>query len=168
MQGVSVLFEIGKTLKEARESSGVSIKEASEDLGIKDVILENIEEGAMGSFKNIYDLKDYIASYAKYLGLNPDSLVDEFNEYMFEYTSKIPIKEIEKKMAEMNKEKSEPEISSPYSKPMRKYPTKYYAITYIFLILVVIFIIVWSVSQIRASSGVQIIESTGVSNEFSK
>ncbi len=166
MQGVSILFEIGKALKEARETSGVSIKEASEDLGIRDVILENIEEGAMGSFKNIYDLKDYITNYAKYLGLDADSLVDDFNEYMFEYTSKIPVKEIEKKMQEMNKEKTEPEISSPYSKPMRKYPTKYYVVTYVFLILMVVLIIVWSVSQISEAKGIGVIESKGVVNEL--
>ena len=120
----------------------------------------------MGSFKNIYDLKDYIANYAKYLGLDADSLVDDFNEYMFEYTSKIPVKEIEKKMQEMNKEKTEPEISSPYSKPMRKYPTKYYVVTYVFLILLVILIIVWSVSQISEAKGISIIESRGVINEL--
>ena len=69
-------------------------------------------------------------------------------------------------MQEMNKEKTEPEISSPYSKPMRKYPTKYYVVTYVFLILLVILIIVWSVSQISEAKGISIIESRGVINEL--
>ena len=75
-------------------------------------------------------------------------------------------KEIEKKMQEMNKEKTEPEISSPYSKPMRKYPTKYYVVTYVFLILMVVLIIVWSVSQISEAKGIGVIESKGVVNEL--
>ena len=88
--------EIGEELQYARESSGVSLNEASKDLGIKVEILENIEDGRTGAFKDIFELKEYISSYAKYLGLDEQELIDEFNEYMFEYTSKIPIKEIEK------------------------------------------------------------------------
>ena len=146
------MFEIGQTLKEARVSSGVSLAEASKDLNIKEVILENIEEGSMGCFKDIYELKDYIASYAKYLGLNVTVLIDEFNEYLFEYTSKIPLKEIEKKVEEQNKEKTSEKVVSPYTRPMRKYPTKYYVLIYSILILLAIVVVVWSVRQISESS----------------
>ena len=88
--------EIGEMLKEARESSGVSLNEASKDLDIKVEMLENIEDGRTGAFKDIFELKEYITSYAKYLGLDEKAIIDEFNEYMFEYTSKIPVKDIEK------------------------------------------------------------------------
>ena len=87
---------IGSMLKNTREQSGVSIEEASSDLNINVNFLMNIEEGKIGCFKDIFELKDYISSYAKYLGLDSEKLIDEFNEYMFEYTSKIPVKEIEK------------------------------------------------------------------------
>ena len=146
------MFEIGQTLKEARVSSGVSLTEASKDLNIKEVILENIEEGSMGCFKDIYELKDYIASYAKYLGLNVTALIDDFNEYLFEYTSKIPLKEIEKKVEEQNKEKTTEKVVSPYTRPMRKYPTKYYVLIYSILILLAIVVVVWSMRQISVSS----------------
>ena len=43
-KGVSILFAIGKTFAEAREKTGVSLEEASADIQIKSVILENIEE----------------------------------------------------------------------------------------------------------------------------
>ena len=142
------MFEIGQVLKEARITSGVSIKEASKDLNIKDVILENIEEGSMGCFKDIYELKENITNYAKYLGLEPTKLIDDFNEYLFEYTSKIPLKEIEKKVMEQNKEKVEEKVVSPYTKPMKKYPMKYYILIYSVLILFAIFIVVWSLLQI--------------------
>jgi len=145
---VSILFEIGASLKEARESAGVSLEEASKDLNIKDVILENIEEGSIGCFKDIYELKEYIINYSKYLGLNANQLVDEFNEYLFEYTSKIPLKEIEKQVMEQNKEKTEEKIVSPYTKPVRKYPNKYYIILYTILILLIIIVILWSISEI--------------------
>ena len=43
--------EIGEMLKAARESSGVSLNEASKDLDIKVEMLENIEDGRTGAFK---------------------------------------------------------------------------------------------------------------------
>ena len=86
---------IGQTFRETRESSGVTLEEASQDLNIKLEFLLNIEEGKIGCFKDIFVLKEYLINYAKYLGLDSDKLIDDFNEYMFEYTSKIPVKEIE-------------------------------------------------------------------------
>ena len=58
--------EIGCLLKSARETSGVSLEEASADLKIRPAILNNIEEGNMGCFKDIFELKDYIREYSKY------------------------------------------------------------------------------------------------------
>ncbi len=149
--------EIGDTLRYARESSGVSLNEASKDLDIKIEILQNIEDGRTGAFKDIFELKNNIANYAKYLGLNSDELIDEFNEYMFEYTSKIPIKEIEKtielKIKEEKKE-NENEIISPYTKEKKKYDNKIYVIIYIFILLMIVAAILWSVKQVTIDKNV--------------
>ena len=145
--------EIGEALKYVRESSGVSLNEASKDLSIKPEILENIEDGRTGAFKDIYELKEYIASYAKYLGLDSDKLLDEFNEYMFEYTSKIPVKEIEK-IAKKDAKEETGKIVSPYTKKPRKHTNAYYAGIYIVIILLVILAIVWSVKQITVDNHV--------------
>ena len=145
------MFAIGNSLKEAREKTGVSLEEASADIQIKSVILENIEEGNIGSFKDIFELKDYLYTYAKYLGLDENKILDEFNEYMFEYTSKIPLKDIEKKVMEQNKEKEMDSIVSPYTKPLKKYSKKYYMVLYVVLILLAIIIIFWSIHQITIS-----------------
>lgn len=142
------LFTIGNTLKEARETSGVSIEEASRDLNIKDVVLENIEAGSIGGFKDIFELKNWLGIYAKYLGLSEQKIIDDFNEYLFEYTSKIPIKEIEKKVQEQNKEKQEEVIVSPYTKPVVKSNKKNYILIYIALIFLVLIIIFWSAKQV--------------------
>ena len=48
--------EIGGLLKETREASGVSLEEASNDLEINTLILENIEDGNIGCFKDIFVL----------------------------------------------------------------------------------------------------------------
>lgn len=146
--------EIGEELHYARESSGVSLSEASKDLNIKVEILENIEDGRTGAFKDIFELKENISNYAKYLGLNDKEIIDRFNEYMFEYTSKIPIKEIEKTIELKIKEekKEEDEISSPYTKKNKKYNTWVYVVIYAIIFTMVLCAIVWSVAQVTINN----------------
>ena len=147
--------EIGEALKYARESSGVSLNEASKDLSIKPEILENIEDGRTGAFKDIFELKDYIASYAKYLGLDEKNLIDEFNEYMFEYTSKIPIKEIEKTIElKIKEEKKDDKVISPYTKTNKKYNNWVYVVVYVVIFLMIIAAIFWSVKQVTINRSV--------------
>lgn len=154
--------DIGEELKDTRESSGVSLEEASKDLNIKLEILENIEDGRTGAFKDIYELKEYISKYAIYLGLDEKALIDEFNEYMFEYTSKIPIKEIEKTIEETKKEESKTEeIVSPYTKKSKKYSTWVYILAYGLILLFVAVAVIWSVKQITINRNTTDIISYG-------
>ena len=147
------MFSIGKTFKEAREASGVSIEEASKDLNIKSVVLDNIEAGSIGGFKDIYELKNWISSYAKYLGLDEIKMIDEFNEYMFEYTSKIPIKEIEKTIElKLKEENKSEEVASPYTKKNRKYHRWVYIVLYVVIFVVMVLVILWSVKQITINN----------------
>ena len=147
--------EIGETIKEARESSGVSLEEASKDLDIKTEILENIEDGRTGACKDIFELKEYIKSYAKYLGLDENKLIDEFNEYMFEYTSKIPIKEIEKTIElKIKEEKKDEKIVSPYTKEKKKYNNWVYIVVYAVIILMIVIAVFWSVKQVTINRSV--------------
>ena len=83
--------EIGEQLKKARESMGVSIEEVAEDLKLQTNQIEEIEEGETGSFQDIFSVKYFIRDYAKYLGLDKDNLVDDFNEFLFDYTSKLSL-----------------------------------------------------------------------------
>lgn len=109
--------EIGEKLKETRESIGISIEEAAEDLKTRPSQIENMESGNMDAFKDIFYLKYFIRDYAKYLGLDYEDMVDEFNEYLFDYTSKISIDDIKNahnKNAKEEKEKEE-RIMSPYT-----------------------------------------------------
>lgn len=141
--------DVGELLRFTRESSGVSLEEASADLEIKTLILENIEDGNIGCFKDIFVLKDNIRNYAKYLGLDADKVIDEFNEYLFEYTSKIPVEDIEKAMEEKQKEEvSEVKIVSPYTVSKKKYDSKLIIVLSIILAVLVLLVVVWSVKQI--------------------
>ena len=104
--------EIGLKLKEKREENGVSIEEVAEDLKMRPSQIISLEEGKKDDFKDVVFLKYFIRDYAKYLGLNSEELVDEFNEFLFDFTSKIPIEEIEKaKLNNVNKK----DVISPYT-----------------------------------------------------
>ena len=105
--------DIGAKLKDARESVDITIEEASNDLKVSKSQIENIEAGNLEAFQDIFYLKYFIRDYAKYLGLNYDELVDEFNEYLFDYTSKISLTEIEEASVK-NSEKGD-KIRSPYT-----------------------------------------------------
>ena len=146
---MTFISEISEVLKSTREMSGVSLEEVSKDLEIPELILTQIEEGNIGAFKDIFELKGYILDYAKYLGLNPDEVVDEFNEFMFEKTSKIPMKEIEKAAKETaTLEANDKRVASPYTKAVPIQNNREFVITIIIIIVLVILAVVWSVKQI--------------------
>lgn len=108
--------EIGEKLKQAREEINITIEEAATDLKLKPSQLKSIEEGDKEAFKDIFYLKYFIRDYAKYLGLDYESMVDEFNEFVFDYTSKISLEDIKKANDKNNKEKKKVKrISSPYT-----------------------------------------------------
>lgn len=146
--------EIGELFRVTREDAGVSILEASKDLDIKEVILENIEDGNIGCFKDIFILKDYIYDYAKYLGINPDKVINDFNEYMFEYTSKIPVEEIERQIEEQKEVKNKDEISSPYTKVSKKHHKNFYVIIYAIAIMTLLLVVIWSVREVTINKEV--------------
>jgi len=129
--------EIGIKLKEKRESNGVSVEEAAEDLKLRPSQIEKLEEGDIKEFNDIFYLKYFIRDYAKYLGLDSEKLVDEFNEFLFDYTSKIPIQEIEK--AKQEKKKPVKKIVSPYTiTKKRKFEIPPYVIYILIGLLIII------------------------------
>lgn len=134
--------EIGAALKEAREEMGVSLEEVAGDLKLRVSQLEDIESGNLDAFKDVFYLKYFIRDYAKYLGLNYEDMIDEFNEYLFDYTSKISIDDIKKAKKKMDKKKPKEErkIVSPYTLERKKTSFISPFLFYI-IIMIVVFII---------------------------
>ena len=129
--------ELGSYLKRTRISNGVSIAEAAEDLELSTSQLENIESG------NVYSLKEYIKQYAKYLGLNPEKVVDEFNGFLFEHTSKISLDDIraaQKKLEEKEKKKKSP-YTIQYKKKISVLPIICGILAFILFVLIIYLII---------------------------
>lgn len=143
--------ELGEYLKKTRVGNGVSITEACEDLELSTSQLENIESGNVKAFKDIYELRDYIKLYAKYLGLNPDKVLDEFNNFLFQHTSKISLDDILAAQKKKESEEQSRKVKSPYTK---EYKEKFnfmpivWFITGILIIILVIYIILNSINKV--------------------
>ena len=140
------MIEVGDTLRNSREVSGVTLEEVSTDLDIPILFLEQIEDGNMGAFKDVFELKDYIKKYAKYIGLDADELIDVFNSYMFERTSKIPMDKIEEAVNTKNLE--EEKVASPYTKAIPKIKTTPYIVALVIAVILLVGALIWSIRQI--------------------
>ncbi len=132
--------EIGEKLKSAREDIGISIEEAAEDLKMRPSQIESIENGDIEQFKDIFYLKYFIRDYSKYLGIDYENMVDEFNEYLFDYTSKLSIDEIKKAKKEI-KEQNVDKVSSPYTIEYKRKISPITVTSYIFIAVIVLVII---------------------------
>lgn len=141
--------ELGEYLKHTRIDNGVSMEEAAEDLGLSTSQLDNIESGNVRAFKDVYSLKQYVRQYAKYLGLDPEKVVDEFNGFLFEHTSKISLEDIKEAQRKLE-EKEQKKIKSPYTivhkKKLSIWPFVMIPVV-ILLLFIIIYLIVSSINK---------------------
>ena len=100
----------------------------------------------METFKDIYYLKYLIRDYSKYLGLNKEDLVNEFNEYLFDYTSKISLEDI--KQAQTIIKNDDDRIKSPYTIEHKKRPPIFTFAVYALAIIVLVVILVFVIKEI--------------------
>ena len=130
---------IGEKIKNTREKSGVTIEEAAEDLNYKTSQLMALENGDYNAFKDKFLLKSILTDYAKYLGLESEKIIDEFNDYVFESTSKIPLEDIEK-ASKIKEKMADDKIASPYT-VSEENKSKIPKFIFIFLIVILVILI---------------------------
>lgn len=133
--------DIGNIFKEKREEIGVKLEEAASDLDITVAQLENLEDGNINAFKDYFLFWGIIKKYATYLNVDGEKMIEEFNDFVFDFTSRIPVDEIEQKVKEIekiNEKETRKRISSPYTrKKVRKAKMK---LVYFFSILTIILV----------------------------
>ena len=147
--------EIGEFLKSSRINNGVSIEEAAEDLNFSVTQLENIEDGNIRAFKDVFALRELVKEYGKYLGVETDSIVDEFNDFMFEHTSKISLDDIleARRLANQKDQEEKNKIVSPYTRirtpkiRLDKIKIKPLLITIIIVLILFISLFTWFHNQ---------------------
>ena len=145
--------EIGQCFKEARQSIELSKEEVLRDLNITESQLDNLEDGNANAFKDIFFLKDLIKKYAIYLNLDEDEIMDKFNDFIFGYTSRIPVSDILEKTRELKvieKKQEDNKVVSPYTSPKKTNNYKY-IIIYLTAMIVMIVLIVLIIHFIKNS-----------------
>lgn len=139
--------DIGIKLKEKREANGVSIEEAAEDMKMRPSQIESLEAGRKEDFKDVAMLKLFIRDYAKYLGLDGEKMIDEFNEFLFDFTSKIPLDDINK----ANNNHKKKEVMSPYTKTSYKSDKFRFVILAIIIAVILMFIGYIIISEVHGN-----------------
>ena len=139
--------ELGYYLEDTRRSNCVSIEEAASDLNVDVSYLENIESANVRAFKDVYYMRKLVKEYAKYLGLSEEKIQDEFNDFLFEHTSKISLDDImeaKKKKDEEERLDNTKKIQSPYTKEYKRKVKKlpFVLAGVIFLLAIIISIVV--------------------------
>lgn len=161
-----IMIEIGEKLKEARESMGITVEEAAGDLKIRPAQIESIEEGDKEAFKDVFYLKMFIKNYSKYLGLDYDEMVEEFNEYLFDFTSKISIEDIKKAEKEQRKKEKKlktVKIASPYTveKQQKQVPRFLIILGIALVVIIIVYIIVLLLTNKPETISNTIVKSEG-------
>lgn len=160
--------EIGEKLKETREAMDITIEEAAADLKLQPSQIENIEEGNKDAFKDIYFLKMFIKNYSKYLGLNDEEMVEDFNDYLFDFTSKISLDDIkaaEKEQKKKEKKLKTVKISSPYTiekKQQYTIPRLLVIGGVIIGLIIIIYVVVLMVTKNNGETSNTIVQNEGV------
>jgi len=133
--------EIGEEFKTKREEIGITIEEVSNDLKKDVLFIENLENGNHKVFKDVLDLKDMVRIYAKYLGLDPEKLLGDLDDFLFEKTSKISIEDIQERLKkeQSKKKENEKKIRTPYTIETEK-KKNFTLIVILFLAMVILVI----------------------------
>lgn len=132
--------EISEKLKKTRENMGLSLEEVASDLNYKISQIEDVENANYQNFKDKFELKTIFIDYSKYLGLDSEKIVDEFNDFVFESTSKIPLDDIAK-ASKIKAKKENDKIASPYTATKKKNKIPKYIYIILLLILVILIVI---------------------------
>ena len=129
--------EIGVELHDLRVSQGVSLEEAANDLKVDSSDLSNLEDGVTRAFKDIFYLKKLVLEYSKYLGLDQEKVMDDFNDFMYEKTSKISLEDLQKtiEMEQLNK------IHSPYTKIPKEKKSHFNQVLIVIGIIVILILV---------------------------
>lgn len=145
--------EIGESFREARETIGISREEVIKDLNITLSQLDNLEDGNANAFKDVFFLKDTIKKYSKYLNLDEDEIMDKFNDFIFGYTSRIPVNDILEQTREikiLEKQNEENKIVSPYTIKRKKNSNLKYVIIYIVSVICLVFLVLLIINYITS------------------
>lgn len=106
-------------LIDRRRQLGLSVSQASKVLKLKEQVLVAFEEGDFANIPKSGYAQGMLSSYARYLGLNPREVVDQFTEDLFEYSNGVSSHELRRRSRE---NRSVPSEDPSYELPANAQP----------------------------------------------
>ncbi|HLF29354.1 MAG TPA: RodZ domain-containing protein [Anaerolineae bacterium] len=73
------MMDIGSQLRQTREARGLSLEQVQKATRIKRVFLEAIEDNRFEELPGLVQARGFVRSYANHLGLDPDTLLVQFD-----------------------------------------------------------------------------------------
>ena len=86
------LNTIGSRLKQIRLSKGISLEEAYKNTKMHMDVLKAIEDNKLDSFSAVY-IKGFLKIYAQYLGINPQEILQQYQDMFLAKDQKIILKD---------------------------------------------------------------------------
>lgn len=140
--------ELGLFFKNLRESNGLKTEEVALDLNITVEELKNFENGNVTFFNDIFKIKEIIESSSKYFSVAEDKMIDKFNTFLYDYTSRIPLNEVEKASEENNDKHQNRDTVSPYTSSIKpKKVNLMFKVLMIFSLLMLIYIVYFLIKK---------------------
>jgi cytoskeleton protein RodZ len=72
--------QIGQQLREAREAKSLTLNQVSRDIRIRTRYLQALENGDLGELPSAVHVRGFLRSYADFLGLNAEELLDTLRQ----------------------------------------------------------------------------------------
>jgi len=72
--------QIGQQLREAREAKSLTLNQVSRDIRIRTRYLQALENGNLGELPSAVHVRGFLRSYADFLGLNAEELLDTLRQ----------------------------------------------------------------------------------------
>ena len=76
------MASLGEQLRNARESMNISLEDASNAVKISKRYLKALEEGNYSEFPAQTYIRGFLSNYAKYLGLDPKTILEQYSKLM--------------------------------------------------------------------------------------
>ncbi len=84
------MSELGERLRSTRESLGLSLEDVSGEIRIRPKYLQALEDGRFSDLPGRVTTKGFLRNYARYLGLNPDEILEMYRKEVQE-EAPIPV-----------------------------------------------------------------------------
>ncbi|MGB4873688.1 MAG: RodZ domain-containing protein [Candidatus Promineifilaceae bacterium] len=80
--------ELGHILREARETKGYTLEDVQEEIRINAKYLKSLENGDYNALPTPVHVRGFLRNYARFLGLDPQPLLDRYESYLSRPPSK--------------------------------------------------------------------------------